>query len=296
MKLSIRTKFSLGMVFLFIIILSLLGFSAFSLIRLSKKTGAILIENHLSVVYAREMTDNMIQLNQEMYRSYITNSAPDTFLIKNEFDQLDHTIQLELNNITEVGEDKLAKSIHKGINDHKEVFSQFVHSPQQVDLVQTLQNRFDILTQQLVLLSEMNEKAIEVKTVAAKVSSKEALTQLSVFGTLCFLITLSFIYSFASYFNERFFQLYNGIKEIVSSNFGHRLYFDGQDEFYEISLLFNKMAEKLEGTNLKKPMYDFGDPENEDRLETMEELKSLLLKMKTLESQAAAVISKADNK
>lgn len=296
MKLSIRTKFSLGMVFIFIIILGLLGFSAFSLVKLSRKTGAILSENHVSVVYAREMTENLMLLNKEMYHCYITSQAPDTILIKNEFDQLDKTIQAELSNITEAGEDKLAATIQQGINDHKAVFRQFIQSPKQVDIIQKLQNRFDMLTQQLALLSQMNEKAIEVKTMDAKVSSKNALTQLSVIGTLCFLISLSFIYSFASYFNERFFQLYNGIKEIVSSNFGQRLYFDGKDEFYEISLLFNQMAEKLEGTNLKKPLYDFGELENDDRNEDLEELKSLLTKMKTLESQVTGVISKADKK
>ncbi|MGE5429185.1 MAG: hypothetical protein ACM3O8_14925 [Methylococcaceae bacterium] len=296
MKLSIRTKFSLGMVFIFIIILGLLGFSAFSLVKLSRKTGAILSENHVSVVYAREMTENLMLLNKEMYHCYITSQAPDTILIKNEFDQLDKTIQAELSNITEAGEDKLAATIQQGINDHKAVFRQFIQSPKQVDIIQKLQNRFDMLTQQLSILSQMNEKAIEVKTMDAKVSSKNALTQLSVIGTLCFLISLSFIYSFASYFNERFFQLYNGIKEIVSSNFGQRLYFDGKDEFYEISLLFNQMAEKLEGTNLKKPLYDFGELENDDRNEDLEELKSLLTKMKTLESQVTGVISKADKK
>lgn len=296
MKLSIRTKFSLGMVFIFIIILGLLGFSAFSLIRLSKKTGAILRENHVSVVYAREMTENLMHLNKEMYHCYVASQAPDTILIKNEFDQLDKTIQAELRNITEVGEDKLAATIQQGINDHKTVFRQFIQSPKQVDILQTLQNKFDLLTQQLAILSQMNEKAIEVKTMDAKISSKEALTQLTVIGSFCFLIALSFIYSFASYFNERFFQLYNGIKEIVSSNFGQRLYFDGQDEFYEISLLFNKMAEKLEGTNLKKPLYDFGELENDDRNEDLDELKSLLIKMKTLESQVTGVISKADKK
>ena len=61
---------------------------------------------------------------------------------------------------------------------------------------------------------------------------------MTILGSLCFLIAFSFIYSFAAYFNERFSQLYNGIKEIVSNNFGQRLYFEGTDEFYEISLVF----------------------------------------------------------
>lgn len=296
MKLSIRTKFTLGMVFIFLIILGLLGFSAWSLMRLSKKTNAILSENHVSVVYARDMTENLITLNQEMTNCFVTNRAVDTILTGNEFNELDKSIQLELNNITEAGEDKLAASLKNGINEYHESFNLFIQSTKQVDLVLLLQKKSTMLYQQLAILSQMNEKAIEVKTEDAKISAKNALTQLSVIGSLCFLIALSFIYSFASYFNERFFQLYNGIKEIVSSNFGQRLYFDGIDEFYEISLLFNEMAEKLDGTNPKIHLNLSGDLENEDGLDDIEEIKDTLLRMKTLETQAREVISRFENK
>ena len=47
-------------------------------------------------------------------------------------------------------------------------------------------------------------------------------------------------------------QMYNGIKQIVSSNFDQHLFFDGKDEFYEISLVFNEMAEKLKKNEQKK--------------------------------------------
>ena len=114
-----------------------------------------------------------------------------------------------------------------------------------------LQNKSGDLYQQLLLLSQMNGKAIEIKTDDAKASSKSALTQMTILASLCFLIGLSFTFSFASYFNQRFFQLYNGIKEIVSSNFDQHLYFDGKDEFYEISLVFNEMAEKLKKNKQK---------------------------------------------
>ncbi|MGE5394090.1 MAG: hypothetical protein ACM3P1_05050 [Candidatus Saccharibacteria bacterium] len=296
MKWSIRTKFSLGMVFIFIILMCLLGFSAYSLINLSKKTGAIQTENHVSVVYAREMTEGLLQLNQQMVGSYLSNEKPDTLQVLRQFDQLDQVLQAELHNITEVGEDQLASEIQKGIGKYHQVYSQFVRSPGQAEFLSTLQGQFEALTRQLTLLSQMNEKAIEVKTLDAKASAKQALTQLSVIGSVCFLLSLAFIYSFAAYFNERFFQLYNGIKEIVASNFGQRLYFDGQDEFYELSLLFNQMASKLEGKPEKQPQDLFVDTKNEDPNEELEELKSVMLRMKTLEQQATQVISKVDKK
>lgn len=296
MKLSIRAKFILGMVFIFLIILALLGFSAYSLTKLSKKTNAILSENHVSVVYARDMTENLMNLNQKMINSYLVDQTIDTTFVENEFDKLDKNIHLELNNITETGEDKLAASINSGIIEYHELYNQFVRFPKQVDNIHLLENKFEHLHQQLTVLSQMNEKAIERKTDDAKVSAKNALMQLSVIGSFCFLIALSFIYSFASYFNERFFQLYNGIKEIVSSNFGQRLYFDGNDEFYEISLLFNQMAEKLEGTNPKMSLNLSEDQSFDESYDKIEELKDILARMKNIEKQAKEVISRFENK
>lgn len=294
MKLSIRTKFALGMLFIFLIIIVLLGFSAYSLTKLSKKTDAILKENHVSVVYARDMNENLMNLNQKMINSYLGSLTLDSTFVKNEFDKLDKTIHLELNNITETGEDKLAANIKSGINEYHDIYTQFVRTPMQVDIVLLLERKFDNLHQQLAILSQMNENAIERKTDDAKISAKNALMQLSVIGSICFLIALSFIYSFASYFNERFFQLYNGIKEIVSSNFGQRLYFEGQDEFYEISLLFNQMAEKLEGTNQKMSVDLSEERLFDESYDNVQELKNTLVRIKVLELQAKEILSTFD--
>ena len=48
--------------------------------------------------------------------------------------------------------------------------------PKSVDKIIFLQKKFTDLNQQLMLLSQMNEKAIELKTNNAKVSAKNALT------------------------------------------------------------------------------------------------------------------------
>ena len=56
MKASIRTKFTLGILFFFVIISVLFVFSAVFMNRMSKKTGAILTENHTSVTYALNMS------------------------------------------------------------------------------------------------------------------------------------------------------------------------------------------------------------------------------------------------
>jgi len=295
MKTSIRMKFILGMVFLFIIILVLLGFSGFYLNKLSTKTGAILKENYVSVVYAREMTKGLTNINQEITTSFLMNRNADSLSVNNELNSVSQMLQLEVNNITEPGEDKLAANIETGIKEYRHSVENYIKSPRQVELVLQLQKGFATLNQQLEVLSQMNGKAIEVKSDDAKVSAKKALAQMTILGSLCFLIAFSFIYSFASYFNERFSQLYHGIKEIVSNNFGQRLYFDGTDEFYEISLVFNEMAEKLHESNPKMSVPLADDFEDDTSSDDLWELKTVLARMKSLEEQAKEVISKIES-
>jgi methyl-accepting chemotaxis protein len=296
MKLSIRTKFAFGMVFIFIIILILLGFSAFYLNKLSNKTGAILKENFVSVVYAREMSEGLMNINQEITTGFLSDRNLDSHLIQRELDAFDKSLQLEKGNITESGEDKLVAVIESAFKEYQDSITNFSGSAPSANQILFFQNKLKFLSQQIVLLSQMNGKAIELKTDEAKLSSKKAVTGMTILGSFCFLIALSFTYSFASYFNERFFQLYNGIKEIVSSNYGQRLYFDGRDEFNEISVVFNQMAEKLSANHQEKFVTFLDDPEMEDSSSDLDELKDVLTRIKSLEKQAEEVISRIEIK
>jgi len=296
MKISIRTKFTIGIVFFFVIIAVLSIFSAYYLNRLSKKTSAILKENHLSVVYARDMSEDIMNINQEITSCYLTNTKPNNTVIKKDLNLFDKSLQLEKNNITEPGEDKLASGIETGFNEYRDSVVKILKSPKSVDKVLYLQKEFGNIYQQLVLLSQINGKAIELKTDDAKVSAKNAWKQMTFLGTICFLIALSFTYNFASYFNQRFFQLYNGIKEINHSNYGQRLHFEGKDEFYEISLVFNEMAEKLHENKQKMSLTLQVDSEKDHSFYDVQELKRILDRIKSIEEQAIELISRLENK
>ena len=296
MKHSIRTRFTLGMIFLFIIILVLSVFSGYFMNKLSNKTSAILKENYLSVVYAREMSEGIMNINQEITTSFLMNRNSDSLRIAKDINFINQSLISEKNNITEPGEDKLVTGIETDYIEFRDSVMKIIESPKSAAGMLWLQNKSGNLYKQLLILSQMNGKALEVKTDDAKATSKSALTQMTILATLCFLIGMSFTYSFASYFNQRFFQLYYGIKEIVSSNFDQRLFFDGKDEFYEISLVLNEMADKLKKNKQKMSVTlqeDFGkDISSND----IEELKKMLFRIKSLEEQAAALISRIEKK
>jgi two-component system, NtrC family, sensor histidine kinase KinB len=296
MKHSIRTKFTLGMIFLFIIISVLSVFSGYYLNKLSTKTSAILKENYLSVVYAREMSEGIMNINQEVATCFLSKRKPDSLRIAKELSLITRSLISEKNNLTEPGEDKLVLGFETGYIEYKDSVLTFIKSPKSTAGLLYLQNKSGDLYQQLSILSQMNGKALEVKTDDAKDSSKSALTKMTILATLCFLIGMSFTFSFASYFNQRFSQLYYGIKEIVSSNFDQRLLFERKDEFYEISLVFNEMAEKLNENKLKMSVPLQKGSGKEIYSNDIEELKKMLFRIKSLEEQAAALISKFEGK
>ena len=296
MKVSIRTKFAFGMIFLFIIILVLSVFSSVYMTRLSKKTSSILKENYLSLFYARNMSDGIMSINQEITTSFLIKKNSDKTFIESELRLIESSLKLEKNNITEPGEDKLVKDIESNYNEYRDSVMVFVNSSHSVSNVLFLQNQSGIIYKQLAVLSQMNGTAIEVKTDDAKISAKNASTQMTIFGTLSFLIAVSFIFSFTTYFNDRFFQLFNGIKEIASNNYNQRLFFDGNDEFYEISIVFNEMAEIL---NRNKQKLSVTLPEDLGKDETskdIQELRKALLQMKNLEEKTVELISRLEKK
>ena len=296
MKHSIRTRFILGMIFLFIIILVLSVFSGYYLNKLSNKTSAILKENYLSVVYAREMSESITNINQEIITGFLTNRSSDSLKIAGELSLINKSLLAEKNNITEPGEAKLVSDIDVGYLAFKESVLKIIKSPKSDSEMLSIQNKSRELYQQLLLLSEMNGKAIEVKTDDAKASSKSALAQMTILATVCFLIGMSFIYSFASYFNQRFFELYNGIKQVFPGTFKQGPRFRGEDEFYEISLVFNEMAERLKKNEQKMSVTLQDNAENVKNSDELEELKKMLLRIKSMEAEAAALISKIEKR
>ena len=294
MKLSIRSKFFVGMVFL-LIILVLSIFSAYYMNKLSKESGTILKENYLSLVYARDMSGGLTNINREITDCFLTNMKIDSILIKKELNIIDKSLQSEKNNFTEPGEDILVSGIEAGLNEYRNSVVKFLKSPQPASYVLDQQKKYGALYQQLVLLSEMNGKAIEVKTQNNKISSQDALTQMTIIAILCFIIALFYSYSFSSYSNERFFQLYNEIKEIQVSNYEKRLDIDGTDEIYEISLVFNEMADKLHENKQKMPVPLLADSVNVSTLNDIQEMKNMLIRIKSIEEQAESLISRLEN-
>ena len=296
MKISIRTRFFLGMVFFFVIIAGLSFLSAYHLNRLSNKTDALLKENHFSVIFARDMGEDLTILNQEINHCFLTEVHPDTSLITSTAHAFEKSLQLEQKNLTEAGEDKLVSGIETGFHEYLSDIIGLAKSSITKEKAIALQTQFHMLYQQTMLLSQMNEQAILMKADDIKKSAEKGLTHVTILGTVLFIITLSFTFNFSAYFNERFSKLYTGIKEIGAGNYDLRLNFEGEDEFYDISLVFNDMAKNINENKQHSLVNLKADLEREISHSQVQELKRIFEQMHGYEKRAVELITKLETK
>ena len=91
--------------------------SAYHLNRLSVKTDALLKENHFSVIFARDMGEELTIMDQEINRSFLNEVHPDSTLIVLTSNSFGKSLELEKKNLTEAGEDKLVSGIESNFSE-----------------------------------------------------------------------------------------------------------------------------------------------------------------------------------
>jgi hypothetical protein len=113
---SIKTKLSLGLFSVFLVVGLLAGLGAFYIKRLVNESKEIIKDNYESVRYAKEMLYTLDEMNQ-FYTYVLVNNHPDSVRINKDLlaqQIFRKNLNLELNNITEIGEGELAIQI--GLN------------------------------------------------------------------------------------------------------------------------------------------------------------------------------------
>ncbi|CCH53486.1 PAS/PAC sensor signal transduction histidine kinase [Fibrisoma limi BUZ 3] len=213
---TLKAKISLGLTFMFAIILALGGLGAYYLNQLSNDAQAILKDNYISLEYTSDMQKALMNLAVD----------PDAKAV---FEQ---NLRLQERNVTEVGEQSLTDALRRDFNRVKAGARDSL-------TINRLRNS-------LLLLDDVNRQAMVRKNRTAEQTANDALVWLAFIGTLCFLVVFSFIINFPGYIANPLRELTRGIKQVASRNFEERLHFQSSDEFGELARSFNSMAQKLD--------------------------------------------------
>ncbi|MBC7628301.1 ATP-binding protein [Ferruginibacter sp.] len=226
---KLKTKLSLGLSFLFAVILAfgILGF--FYINKLSNDASKVLKNNHESLVYA----NNMLKALEDIPAQ------------KNAFKIFDNNLIKQEANITEPGEKESTEDLRKN-------FTELLSNPKD-------SSNYAQLRQSLQVINALNQDAILKKNDIAQKTAEDARFWLTLIFTILIIVSITFIYNFPAVISGPVIKLSQGIREIANKNYSQRIYLDQKDEFGELANAFNSMAEKLdeyEHSNLAKIKFE----------------------------------------
>lgn len=229
MSIRLKTKLSLGLIFLFVVILLFGILGLFYINRLSNEGRQVLKNNQESLIYCNQMMQAL-----ENFRTQ--KDAPDIFKAN---------LSKQQGNITEVGEKEATEELTKN-------FAEMLASPQDSA------NYADI-RRSIYKILELNENAIQRKSAVAQQTADNAKNVLAIIFTALSLIAFTFIFNLPGIISDPIRSLSEGIREIANKNYKKRIYLKQDDEFGDLANAFNVMAGKLdeyESSNLAKIKFE----------------------------------------
>lgn len=216
---KIKTKLSLGVGLLFILITILIVVGIVFVNKLSSDTQNILVANYNTIDYSRQM---LIALDGD-------------FASGDSFAQFHENLENQQKNVTEAGEQELTDKL-------SDDFEKYKLSPG--DSLLSIVIRKDLTDIML-----LNMEAIQRKSTTATSTADSASTILSMIGALCFIIAFTLLLNLPGNISNPIRELTDSIKEIADKNYSQRVHFEGHNEFGELAKSFNIMAKKLQEYN-----------------------------------------------
>jgi NtrC-family two-component system sensor histidine kinase KinB len=223
----IKTKLTLGVGLLFLLI-SLLGLVGAVYINAMKSdTESILEDNYNTIEYARNMLSAIDNKTSEASQKFELN------------------LQKQENTITEIGEKELTAELRKRFN---------LYQSEKADT-----NALPVIRQVLFSIMDLNMEAIQRKSNLASKTAETATLWIAVTGIACFLIAFILLINLPSSIANPIRDLTNSIKQIASKKYSERVHFESHNEFGDLARSFNTMAQKLEeydNSNLARLMME----------------------------------------
>jgi PAS domain S-box-containing protein len=229
MAIKLKTKLSLGMTFLFIVILVFGIFGIFYITKLKNDATKIIQNNHESLVYANHMLQALNHINTD-------STAFKTF---------EKNLKQQESNITEPGEREATEILRNN-------YELFKKSKGDSELLSRISNS-------ILLVSEINQHAILRKNDVAQNTADNAIVVLTILFTLLTLVTFTFVLNFPDVISKPVRALAEGISAIADKQYDKRIHLDQKDEFGDLANAFNTMAEKLdayEHSNIAKITFE----------------------------------------
>ncbi|KPH12825.1 ATP-binding protein [Chryseobacterium sp. ERMR1:04] len=214
MKIKTKLTLGVGLLFLLIVLLSVIG--SVYINKLKSDTEKILTANYNSLEFSKNM---LLALDK---------ISTDSAIAIKDF-QKNNALQEK--NLTEFGE----REATQNLNLH---FDSYLQQP--------TNEKEKLIREDLAKIMSLNMKGIERKSDIAIITAENATFWIVSIGTVCFLIAFILLFNLPQTIAEPINQLTFSIKQIANKNYNERVHFKGSEEFNDLANSFNIMAEKLQ--------------------------------------------------
>ncbi len=216
---QIKTKLFTGIGSLFLLVVFLSILSGYYINKISIDTKNILTNNYNSIKYSHEM---LTLLDEDMNDSS-TRSA------------FEKNLLLQQQNITETGEQSSTRTLTEDYNKLKSI------NPDSI--------LYSSLRKDLLNIIKLNMEVIQNKSNIAKTTADKAIFWIIISGGLSLIIALFLLFFMPNNIVNPIKDFIKSIQHIADRNYDERININRNDEFNEMGLAFNTMAEKLEEYN-----------------------------------------------
>ena len=246
---KLKSKITLGVLFLFLVIVLLSILGIFFTNKLAEETKGTIVNNYTSVDYSFQMlnsSEDMYLLQQQQLKTRAFDDSVLIGSIKNEKNIFEEKLKQETNNITEPGEAELVKHLQEDYKDYQDTYLKLKSekSLNEDDFNQLYQDYVSFRSG-ITEIYNMNMFAIQKKSNDLQKIAGEITIYMSVVATASILIALFFILSFPSKIVGPIKELTEKIKSISERNYDQKLEISSKDELGELASAFNNMADRL---------------------------------------------------
>jgi PAS domain S-box-containing protein len=226
---KLKTKLTLGLVFLFVLIISFGALSMFYIQRLTSSANQVLKNNQETLQYCSNMLNALENI-----------PSSDSSLAS-----FEKSMVLQEHNITEPGEGNATKALRT----HFELLKK--------NMGDSLQ--YTAIRKSIYTIERLNQQAIIRKNTITQSNAKDAGVWLTIIFTVIAIISFTFVTNFPAVIANPIKTLLKGITDIANKNYKSRIHLQQHDEFGELASSFNSMAAKLEeyeNSNLARILFE----------------------------------------
>ena len=244
---KIKEKLTVGIVFLFIEFLVIALFSAYSIYNISKQSEKIMKDNNLSIQYAENMLQTIDRINALQLSVLFNPSRMDH---ENElaglYGRFEEDFNKEAKNVTESGEKELLQSLSAEYKSYRVSVAEMRAIPDKpVFYFQNLLSKYHSLKSNIYRISDINMQAIMKKNESVNQYERRSYVILTVIASICFLLSIIFIFNFPSMITDPIRQVTETLKSISSGHYDIHLDFKSKGEFKEMGNAVRLIVDRL---------------------------------------------------